>query len=665
MLPKKKSPIEWKKLFDSKEFEDEYYYEGDDLGAVYSHEKTVFKLWAPTASAVTLNLYSDGNPDNKEAFLQSLSMDKSNKGVWSCEVKEDLAGIYYTYSVEVMDEVKETQDIYGRAAGVNGRRTMVVDLEKTNPEGWDEDCLRNLQHQRPVIYEVHVKDFSSDPDSGVTEKNRGKYKAFTEKNTTLKGEGKEPTCLSYIKDLGINYVHLLPVFDFQSIDESKIHEDSFNWGYDPQNYNLPEGSYSSDPFNGEVRIKEFKEMVKALHEEGIGVIMDVVYNHTFNTASAFQATVPYYYYRLNEDGSFSNGSGCGNDTASERLMFRKFIIDSVCYWAKEYHIDGFRFDLMGLHDVDTMNEIRKALDSLPGGEKLLIYGEPWQCSHSPMAEGCLPAVKDNIHLLDERIAIFSDDTRDAIKGSVFIEEDPGFINGGKDLEDKIKSAVYAHCDNNNSFIPKGPGQIISYASSHDNFTLWDKLLYTLNNGKQKLKFYEFSEGAIRLNKLAAAIYLTSLGIPFFQAGEEGARTKNGIGDSYKSPVKLNQLDWQRIYAHKSLVDYYKGLITIRKSFSVFDNRDRSIINNISFMDTGKKSVVAYVFQGSKNHKELWERLLVIYNGSEEAFSLNTGKDKYKLLLDEEGAYPEGKRIILDNEIIVPKKSAYILGLPNS
>ncbi|MGM9973120.1 MAG: type I pullulanase [Clostridiaceae bacterium] len=661
----KRTPLEWKAFFDAEEFEKEYYYGENDLGAVYTPEKTVFKLWAPTAVAVTLNLYRDGNPENKNGYLKSVSLDKRKRGVWSCEVKEDLAGIYYTYSVEVMGEVKETQDIYGRASGVNGKRTMVVDLEKTNPEGWDEDCLRTLQHQRPIIYEVHVKDFSSDPNSGVTEKNRGKYKAFTEKNTSLKGEGKDPTCMSYIKALGINYVHLLPVFDYQSIDESKLDDESFNWGYDPQNYNVPEGSYSSDPFKGEVRIKEFKEMVKSLHEEGIGVIMDVVYNHTYSTDSAFQATVPYYYYRLNEDGSFSNGSGCGNDTASERRMFRKFIIDSVCYWAREYHIDGFRFDLMGLHDIDTMNEIRKALDSLPGGEKILIYGEPWQSSHSPMAEGSIPAVKDNIHLLDERIAIFSDDTRDAIKGSVFIEEDPGFINGGKDLEAKVKSAVTAHCDRKKGFSPKGPGQIISYVSSHDNFTLWDKLLFTEKEKKEKINFFEDNKDVKRLNKLAAAIYFTSLGIPFFQAGEEGARTKRGIGDSYKSPVEVNQLSWKRIYAYKDLLDYYKGLIKIRKSFGAFDSRDIEILDNISFIDTREKSVVAYEFKGNGDSMEPWEKLLIVYNASEKDIFLKPHKGEWKILLDGEGAYPEGKIMAIKDKWIAESKSACIFALPNS
>lgn len=357
-----------KLLFDSKEFAKRYHYDGEDLGNSYTKEQTVFKVWAPTAEQVKLCLYSAGAG---ETCIGKYTMEQKDQGIWSFCIKRDLEGIYYTYEITVDGKTEETQDIYGRACGVNGKRSMVVDLKKTDPEGWSEDSFTVRGEFSPAIYELHIKDFSSDPHSGVTKEHRGKYLAFTEGETTLDGEGKFPTCLSYLKELGIGYVHLLPTFDFASVDESQPLDYQFNWGYDPLNYNVPEGGYATNAEDGHVRIREFKQMVQAIHGAGIGVVMDVVYNHTYNTDSAFQRTVPDYYYRLEEDGTFGNGSACGNDTASERYMYRKFMIESVCYWAEEYHIDGFRFDLMGLHDVETMNEIRNALNRLPGGKKLL------------------------------------------------------------------------------------------------------------------------------------------------------------------------------------------------------------------------------------------------------------------------------------------------------
>lgn len=437
--------------------------------------------------------------------------------------------------------------------------------------------------------------------------------AFTEMGTTLKGEGKMPTCLSYIKELGISHIHLLPAFDFGSVDETKPLDNQFNWGYDPVNYNVPEGGYSTNPADGHVRIREFKQMVQAIHNAGLGVVMDVVYNHTYSIDSAFQKTVPDYYYRFHKNGTLADGSCCGNDTASERYMFRKFMIESVCYWAQEYHIDGFRFDLMGLHDVKTMNEIRKALDALPEGRSILVYGEPWRGRPSAMRKGCIPALKKNIARLDERIAIFNDDTRDAIKGSVFIEEEPGYINGNASLGERIPSCVLAWCDGGESYMPKNPGQIITYVSAHDNFTLWDKLNYTLF---QEPDFYKKEETVLKLNRMAAGMVMTSLGTPFFQAGEEFGRTKNGIGDSFKTESAINQLDWSRAEEYGDLVKYYKGLLQIRRHFRALTSKNRQVLERFSFYDTDKQEMIVFQIQGIEAEEDWWKELFVIYQNSD-------------------------------------------------
>lgn len=371
-----KSALDWKHEFDSSGFEELYYYDGDDLGYTLKQKTTIFKVWAPTAKSVDVNIYRSGNSWEQD-LVETHRMKKREQGIWSIRIQENLEGYYYTYLVNVDGKTVETQDVYTKACGVNGKRSMILDLHKTNPEGWEKDSFHYPAEILSILYELHIRDFSYDVNSGVPAEYRGKYKAFTCTKTTLEGKGEKPTCLSYLKELGISHVHLLPTYDYITVDESRPDIDQFNWGYDPENYSVPEGSYSTDPFHGEVRIREFKEMVQALHKAGIGVVMDVVYNHTYAKDSCFQKTVPYYYYRLNTDGTFSNGSGCGNETASERKMYRKYMIDSICHWATEYHIDGFRFDLMGIHDIETMNEIRAALDALPNGKQILMYGEPW------------------------------------------------------------------------------------------------------------------------------------------------------------------------------------------------------------------------------------------------------------------------------------------------
>lgn len=641
-------------LFDSKEFAKKYHYDGKDLGASYTKEKTIFKVWAPTAEQVKLCLYQDGT---SAACIDGQLMEQEEQGVWSACVEKDLEGVYYTYQVTIDKETKETQDIYGKACGVNGTRSMVIDLEKTNPEGWKEDSFSVRGKVVPAIYELHIKDFSSDPHSGVTKEHRGKYLAFTEDGTTLDEKGEFSTGISYLKELGISHIHLLPTFDFASVDESKPLDDQFNWGYDPLNYNVPEGGYATDAADGHVRIREFKQMVQAIHRAGLGVVMDVVYNHTYNTDSAFQKTVPDYYYRLEEDGTFANGSICGNDTASERYMYRKFMIESVCYWAKEYHIDGFRFDLMGLHDVDTMNEIRKALDQLPDGKEILMYGEPWRGEVSPMINDAIPALKKNIAYLDERIAIFNDDTRDTIKGHVFYEGEPGYVNGNPKLGKQIPSCVLAWCDGEGGYQPKNPGQTISYVSAHDNFTLWDKLNFTLF---EKPDFYEKREDVLQLNRMAAGIVMTSLGIPFFQAGEEFARTKNGIEDSYNTESAINQLDWTRAQEYKELVEYYKGLLTVRKHFLALSSKDNKVLANFTFYDTKPEEMIAFSVRGIQAKEDWWEELLVIYQNEERDKKFELPEGSWQLLCDGIRCVPEGIETC-EKEILLKGKTVAILG----
>lgn len=652
-IMKKRTPLELKALFESAEFQEEYHYDGNDLGAVYTPEQTTFKVWAPTARKVELKLCMTGSDmETGAGVLRQIPMERRERGIWQAAVKEDLAGVYYTYLVTAGEKTRECADIYGKAVGVNGNCSMVVDLAATDPEGWEteHDALQAEKNPKaPVIYEVHVKDFSNDPNSGVPSKYRGKFMAFTCQKTGLGGDLSKPTCVAYLKKLGVTHVHILPMYDYGSVDEAGSTE-QFNWGYDPVNYNVPEGSYSTDPFHGEVRIRECKEMVQALHAAGIRVVMDVVYNHTYSADSWFQRTVPYYYYRMNEDGSLSNGSVCGNDTASERSMYRKFMVDSVCYWAKEYHLDGFRFDLMGLHDVETMNAIRRALNELPCGEQILMYGEPWAGGPTAMSKGSVQAVKANAALLEERIGFFNDDTRDAIKGSVFLAAEPGFVNGKKGLEDKIKSSVLAWCDGRGGYRPHGVQQVLSYVSAHDNYTLWDKLNLTRY---EKPDFEKRDEEILRQNRLAAGIYLTCLGMAFFQAGEEGARTKRGIGDSYCSPAELNQLDWKRIYEYNDLVNYYAGLIALRQHFSAYFESGTDVLKRITFLDT-PQDVVAFRITAADSGNgtaagagcmqagtsgngaaagDWWNELFIIYSARDEETQIGLPDGNWQMITD--------------------------------
>ena len=617
-----KTPAQWKTLFENVPFHRENYYTGP-LGPDYTPGGTCLRLWAPTAEAVTVTLYHKGDGG---AVLGTEPLVRGAHGVWSVWLPGEQHGHYYTFAVTVDGITRETGDPYARAAGVNGVRSMIVDLARTAPSGWERDVRPTIPPAQRAVWEVSVRDFSQDAASGVRPAWRGKYMAFTQQGTTLHGDGIHPTCLNYLKRLGVKYVQLMPIFDFGSVDEAKPLLRQYNWGYDPTNFNVPEGSYSTDPTRGEVRIRECREMIAALHAVGIGVVMDVVYNHTYRTENPLNSTVPYYFFRQNPDGSFSNGSGCGNEFASERPMARRYLIDSILYWAKEYHIDGFRFDLMGLYDAESINAVRAALDALPGGRDILLYGEPWQGGASQLHR--YEANKANLAMLNERVGIFCDDTRDAIKGGCFDAREPGYVEGKPGSFWDIGAAVAAWC-RSDRLPPHAPSQIVSYVSAHDNFTLWDKLLCVRY---EKPEFTARDTVALAQNRLAAGIYLTSFGLPFMQAGEEFARTKKGVSNSYRSSPALNRLDWNRAEQYHALVDYYRGLLALRAAFPRLGSTDRHAPEALQFFAL-EQPLVGWTLPAVWGDGAAWSALCVFYNPTETACTVPLPAGQWKLLSD--------------------------------
>ena len=494
-----RTPAEWKTLFESEAFARQTEYYGP-LGVEYTPAGTHLRLWAPTAKQAAVNLYRRGTGG---ACVGTLPLQQQDKGVWSVYLPGDQHGKYYDFTLTTPFGTCNAADPYARSAGVNGVRSMIFDPARVDPQGWERDVRPVIPPARRSVWEVSVRDFSQDPASGVHTAWRGKFLAFTQQGTTLSSDGIHPTCLNYLKRLGVSYVQLMPIFDFGSVDESRPLTRQYNWGYDPTNFNVPEGSYSTDPTRGEVRVRECKQMIAALHGAGIGVVMDVVYNHMYRSDNVLNRAVPLYYFRQNDDGTLSNGSGCGNEFASERPMARRYLIDSILYWAKEYHIDGFRFDLMGLYDAESINAVRAALDSLPGGRDILLYGEPWQGGASQLHR--YEANKANLAMLNERVGIFCDDTRDAIKGGCFDAREPGYVEGKPGSFWDIGAAVAAWC-RSDRLPPHAPSQIVSYVSAHDNFTLWDKLLCVRY---KKPEFTARDTVALAQNRLAAGIYPAS------------------------------------------------------------------------------------------------------------------------------------------------------------
>ena len=646
-----KTPAQWKTLFENVPFHRENYYTGP-LGPDYAPGGTCLRLWAPTAEAVTVTLYHKGDGG---AVLGTEPLVRGAHGVWSIWLPGEQHGRYYTFAVTVNGITRETGDPYARAVGVNGVRSMIVDLARTAPSGWERDVRPNIPPAQRAVWEVSVRDFSQDAASGVRPAWRGKYMAFTQQGTTLHGDGIHPTCLNYLKRLGVKYVQLMPIFDFGSVDEAKPLLRQYNWGYDPTNFNVPEGSYSTDPTRGEVRIRECREMIAALHAAGIGVVMDVVYNHTYRTENPLNNTVPYYFFRQNADGSFSNGSGCGNEFASERPMARRYLIDSILYWAKEYHIDGFRFDLMGLYDAESINAVRAALDALPGGRDILLYGEPWQGGSSQLHR--YEANKANLAMLNERVGIFCDDTRDAIKGGCFDAREPGYVEGKPGSFWDIGAAVAAWC-RSDRLPPHAPSQIVSYVSAHDNFTLWDKLLCVRY---EKPEFTARDTVALAQNRLAAGIYLTSFGLPFMQAGEEFARTKKGVGNSYRSSPALNRLDWNRAEQYHALVDYYRGLLALRAAFPRLGSTDRHAPEALQFFAL-EQPLVGWTLPAVWGDGAAWSALCVFYNPTDTTRTVPLPAGQWKLLSDgTSSSLWRGQSRVFTNKAPLAPYSATIFG----
>ena len=640
------------------------------LGMEYSKESTKFVLWAPNANNVRLALFGKDGKEYTNAPERILDMNRGVQGTWNIEVKEDLDGEFYNYLVTNSGNEREVTDPYAKALGVNGNRGMVVDLRATDPKDFEKDERPEVSSATgSILYEVHVRDFSINENSGIRPDRKGKFVAFCEHGTTLTGKYVK-TGIDYLKDLGVTHVHLLPVFDYETVDESNPSVPQYNWGYDPKNYFAPEGSYSTDPFSGDKRISEFKEMVKSLHKSGIRIVMDMVYNHTYRSHdSNLNLAVPGYYYRQDSNGNFSNGSGCGNELASERFMVRKLIVDSVIYWAKEYHVDGFRFDLMGLHDVETMKQIRTELNKIDSS--ILIYGEGWTGGWTPL-QGDDSAAKHNIVKFEKmQIAAFSDDTRDAVKGHVFNINERGYVNGRTGLEESIKFCIvgatvkeginYDRVIYSRWAWANEPYQCINYISAHDNYTLWDKLF--MANEDSSL------EKRKNMNKLAAAIVLTSQGIPFFQAGEEFLRTKkNQDGsfnhDSYNAPDSVNSLDWSRVNDYNDIVNYYKGLIKLRKKYRAFRmNSSEEIKKNLTFLERGesyyKENVVVYKIE-DKSGKNLCNTIIVIFNPNDEEAFIDLKECGWSVLVNKERAGVDEIYAIAGNSITVASKSAHVL-----
>lgn len=629
-------------VFSTDKFEAEYTYNGKDLGATYTKDKTSFRVWAPTADAVSVRLYKGGQ-EGKDDLIEEITMTADVNGTWVAEKAGDLHGTYYTYFVTLGNVQNEACDPYARTTGVNGKRAMVIDLDSTNPEGWENDKNPNADKtfNDAIIYELHVRDMSIDKNAGF--KNRGKYLSFTENGTT-NAEG-VPTGIDHIKNLGVTHVHLLPVYDYGSVDETKSTVAQFNWGYDPVNYNVPEGSYSTDAYNGEVRVKEFKQMVQAMHNNGISVVMDVVYNHVYNAAEfCFNKIVPQYFSRVDENGKYSNGSGCGNDTASERSMVKKYIVESVLYWTEEYHIDGFRFDLVGLIDTETINEIVETVHAVR--PDVVFYGEGWTMSTNVTKFGYKMATQVNSRMTPG-FAYFSDTIRDALKGSVFNNTETGYVSGASN-----KVSVLQQCFMGLPSWCSSPTQTINYASCHDNMTLFDRIVNSTPKASR--------EDQIKMNNLAAAIYMTSQGIPFIHAGEEMLRSKplkSGGFDhnSYQSPDSVNKLKWDDLNnaEYQDVYNYYKGLIAFRKEHAALRMTEAADVKaNITSVTGLDKNVMAFRINGGVNG-EVADNLFVVFNANTAETEITLPEGKWNVYIDAENAGTEVLRSVKGTVKVAP------------
>lgn len=637
-------------------YEDYPVYERNDLGVIYTPEQTQFRLWSPAVEAARVHLYDQ---DLGGELLQTINLNPAEAGTWYAELKGDQAGKYFTFQVRSEGEwLEEKPDPYVKAVGTNGRRGMILDLATTDPAGWAKDQRRKTENPTDaIIYELHIRDLSIAENSGI--RNKGEFLGLTEGGT--KSPDGLTTGLDHLVEMGITHVHLLPAFDFRSIDESDPQKFRYNWGYDPEHYNVPEGSYSTNPADGAVRIREFKEMVKALHDAGIGVVLDVVYNHTGATEnSVFNQLVPGYYYRHWEDGSFSDAAACGNETASERAMVRKYIIESVKYWAEEYHLDGFRFDLMGIHDIETMNQVSAALQEIDSS--ILIYGEGWTAKDSPLpAEE--RALKRYTYQLN-KVAAFSDNIRDGIKGHVFTDDDQGFASGKTGLKETIKFGIAASTEHPQVDFeavqwldePRAwaaaPTQTMTYVSCHDNHTLWDRLINSCPEASEAER--------IRMHKLAGAMVLTSQGISFLHAGVEMLRTKYGVENSYESPDSINQINWSRKAQYQEVVDYFKGLIALRQAHPAFRMTTSGMLQeHLQFLDTEGDNFIAYTITGHANG-DSWSDILVLLNGDLKSQKFNLPLGNWTTVLNQEGYRESGFGGPIKGTFNVPASTAIVL-----
>ena len=626
------------------------FYSGKDLGLTYSPKAATFKIWAPTANAAKLNLYKS---DLGGTAIRSINMNKGENGIWQITVAENLKNSYYTFQVNIGNTwSEEVVDPYAKACGTNGLRAQVIDLKETNPVGWAQDKSPNFsvsnKQTDAVIYELHVRDASIHASSGI--KNKGKFLGLAEVGT--KNSAGQSTGLSHIKELGVTHVHLLPFYDYNSVDETKAAV-QYNWGYDPVNYNIPEGSYSTNPADGKVRIKELKELIKTMHSNGLRIIMDVVYNHTALTKNAnFNILVPDYYYRKRADGSFSDASSCGNETASDHAMFQKFMIESVVYWVNEYHIDGFRFDLMGIHDIETMNLISDTLHKIK--PSIVLYGEGWTSSSSPLPEE-KRALKKNAAQLNG-IAVFSDDMRDGIKGSVFNIDDRGFATGNIGNSESVKFGIVAagkHPQINYSKVnyskepyTAGPAGLINYADCHDNNILWDKIA---------LSFKEASVAErTKMHELAYAIVLTAQGASFLHAGTEFLRTKNGVENSFDKGDIVNGIDWDLKTKNNTSYQFIKNLVQIRRAHPAFRMQTAAqIATHINFENSQPAGIIAYTINGAAVG-DTWKKIWVAYNGSLSPQTLTLPRGTWKVGLSSNGSSK------LDDNFTLAGSSAVIL-----
>ena len=645
-----------RKLYDSKAFEAQYHTD-EALGALWAPAATRFALWAPTARQVSLSLYAEGTGGGP---LLTVDLARGGRGVWEAVVEGDLDGRYYDFAVTDCEGVtRRTADPWARACGRDGARSMVIDLRRTDPAGWAEDAPP-ARGPEDIIWEVHVKDFSHDARSGVPAALRGKFKALTLTGTTLDGDGVHPTCLDYLKRLGVNYVQLMPVFDYGSVPEDD--PEAFNWGYDPVNYNVPEGSYATDPDDGAVRIRELKEAIQALHKNGFRVIMDVVYNHTYHLDSWLWRTEPWYFYRQNPDGSPADGSGCGNDLASERSMCARYILESVLYWAQEYHMDGFRFDLMALLDTQLMERIRAELDRAYGKGEKLVFGEPWSAHSSPMHRGAKPAGKRALPTLDENIGAFCDATRDLAKGHILHAERPGFVNGGSARLADLRAAVTGWAGApGGRFAARAASQTINYLSSHDDWTLWDKLVLTMDSARQ---FDTPTPAVLRANRLAAAFCFGCQGRWFMLAGEEFGRTKQGLQNSFNASAALNQLDWARAWTGpwRDLADYYRGLIALRPQLPGLCSKGPDAPARLRSAWRPARLTAAFLLDNS-GPASRWDALLLFYSAAGQPRPAALPDGQWQVLADPDSSFrwQEAAPALLAGQATLPAAGALILG----